>query len=72
MKTRELSACAALAAVGSATTETPLRVHIGAALNVGASREEILETLINLTPYCGFPATQQAVRIASEEFAKRG
>ncbi|OAF09915.1 carboxymuconolactone decarboxylase [Bradyrhizobium centrolobii] len=72
MKSRELSACAALAAVGSATTEIPLRVHINAALNVGATREEILETLVNLIPYSGYPATQQAVRIAAEEFSKRG
>lgn len=72
MKSRELSACAALAAVGSATTESPLRVHINAALNVGATREEILETLVNLAPYSGYPATQQAVRIADEEFSKRG
>jgi 4-carboxymuconolactone decarboxylase len=72
MKTRELSACAALAAIGSTTMETPLRVHINAALNVGATREEILETLVNLASYSGYPATQQAVRIATEEFAKRG
>jgi 4-carboxymuconolactone decarboxylase len=72
MKTRELTACAALAAVASKTTETPLRVHINAALNLGATREEILETLVNLTAYNGYPATQQAVRIAGEEFAKRG
>lgn len=71
LKTRELSVCAALAAVGSATTETPLRVHINAALNVGASREEIVETLVNLAPYCGYPTTQRAIRIAGEEFAKR-
>ena len=70
LKTRELSACAALAAIGSATTETPLRVHVNAALNVGASRKEIIETLVNLAPYCGYPATQQAIRIAAEEFAK--
>jgi len=69
-KTRELSACAALAAVCSATTETPLRVHINAALNVGASEKEIIETLVNLAPYYGYPATQQAIRIAAEEFAK--
>lgn len=72
LKTRELTACAALVAVGSKTAETPLRVHVNAALNVGASREEILETLVNLTAYCGYPAAQQAVRIAAEEFAKRG
>ncbi|PWU70748.1 carboxymuconolactone decarboxylase [Ochrobactrum sp. POC9] len=69
-KTRELSACAALAAIGSATTETPLRVHINAALNVGATREEVIETLVNLVAYNGYPATQQAIRIAAEEFAK--
>jgi 4-carboxymuconolactone decarboxylase len=72
MKTRELTACAALAAVGSKTTETPLRVHINAALNVGATQEEVLETLVNLVPYSGYPAVQQAVRIAAEEFDKRG
>lgn len=72
MKTRELSSCAALAAIGTTTSDTPLRVHINAALNVGASREEIVETLVNLAPYAGYPATQQAVRIAGEEFAKRG
>jgi 4-carboxymuconolactone decarboxylase len=71
-RTRELTACAALAAVGSKTAETPLRVHINAALNVGASRDEILETLLNLAPYSGYPAVQQAVRIAAEEFGKRG
>jgi 4-carboxymuconolactone decarboxylase len=71
MKTRELTACAALAAVGTKTTETPLRVHVNAALNVGASRQEIIETLLNLVSYSGYPSVQQAVRIAGEEFAKR-
>ena len=71
MKTRELTACAALAAVATKTTETPLRVHINAALNVGASRQEILETLLNLVSYSGYPSVQQAVTIASEEFARR-
>jgi 4-carboxymuconolactone decarboxylase len=71
-KTRELTACAALAARGSKTTETPLRVHINAALNVGAAREELVETLLNLLPYCGYPLVQSAMRIAGEEFAKRG
>ncbi len=70
-KSRELSACAALAATGSTTTETPLRVHINAALNVGARRGEVVETLVNLLPYCGYPAVHRAVSIAAEEFAKR-
>ncbi|TIQ28755.1 MAG: carboxymuconolactone decarboxylase family protein [Mesorhizobium sp.] len=70
-KTRELTACAALAAVATTTAEAPLRVHINAALNAGASRKEVLETLLNLVPYSGYPVVQQAVRIAGEEFAKR-
>lgn len=70
-KTRELAAISALAALSSTTSETPLRVHIGAALNVGAERSEILETLYNLLPYCGYPGVRQAVAIAVEEFAKR-
>jgi 4-carboxymuconolactone decarboxylase len=71
-KTRELTACAALAGHGAKTTETPLRVHINAALTAGASRDEVVETLLNIIPYSGYPAAQQAMRIAAEEFARRG
>ena len=71
-KTRELTACAALAALGTKATETPLRVHINAAISVGASRDEIVETILNLVPYCGYPAAQEAMGVAGEEFAKRG
>jgi len=68
---RELTSVAATAAIGSKTQETPLRVHTNAALNAGATREEVIETLLNLTPYCGYPLIQQAMRIVGEEFAKR-
>jgi 4-carboxymuconolactone decarboxylase len=71
-KTRELTACAALAARGTVTTETPLRVHINAALTAGASPTEVIETLLNVLPYSGYPAVQQAMHIAAEEFGKRG
>ena len=69
-KTRELAAISALAAVGSTTCETPLRVHVVAALNVGATRQEIIEVLYNLLPYCGYPSVHQAVTLVAEEFAK--
>lgn len=71
LKTRELSACAALAAKGTKTTETPLRVHINAALKAGATREEVVETLLNLLPYCGYPSVQAALSIAMDELSKR-
>lgn len=71
-KTRELTACAALVARGAKATETPLRVHINAALTAGASRTEVVETLLNLLPYSGYPAVREAMSIAGQEFSKRG
>jgi 4-carboxymuconolactone decarboxylase len=70
MKTRELAACSATAAVGTAATATPLRVHVNAALTAGATSREVIETLLNLVPYSGYPAVQQAVKIAAVEIAK--
>lgn len=70
-KTRELTAVAAMAAVGTRTTVTPLRVHITAALNVGVTQAEIVETLYNLLPYCGYPVIEQAMAVAAEEFGRR-
>ena len=70
-KTRELAACSALAAVGSKATETPLRVHANAALTAGATQAEIVETLLNVLPYRGYPAVEESMRIVGEEFRKR-
>lgn len=71
LKTRELAACSAMAAVATATTQVPLRVHVNAALTAGATPAEVIETLLNLIPYCGYPVVQQAVKVASEEINKR-
>lgn len=70
-KTRELAACSALAAVGSKSMETPLRVHTNAALTAGATQAEIVETLLNLIPYRGYPAVEESMRVVGEEFTKR-
>lgn len=72
LKTRELTTCAAMAARGTKASETPFRVHVNAALTAGATRAEIVEVLLNLLPHCGYPIVQQAMRMAGEEFAKRG
>lgn len=71
-KTRELAACSALAAVATKAMETPLRVHLDAAITAGATRTEIVETLLNLTPYRGYPAVEQALRIAADVMEQRG
>src|ERR1044071_5206663 len=44
MKSREIAVVAALTAMGNATPQ--LKVHIHAALNVGVTREEIVETIM--------------------------
>ncbi len=69
LRTRELAACAAFAAVGNQVMATPLRVHVLAALNTGATRAEITEVLLNLVPHCGYPLVEHALRIANEVFA---
>jgi 4-carboxymuconolactone decarboxylase len=53
LRTREIAAIAALAAVGNAAPQ--LRVHVAAALNLGVSREEVVEILMQTAIYCGFP-----------------
>lgn len=65
---RELVTLAALAAQGGC--EKQLAVHIHAALNVGLSREEIVETFIHCVPYLGFPKVLNAVFAAKEVFAE--
>lgn len=67
LKTRELATVAALTAMGTAAPQ--LRVHMQASLNVGATRQEIIETVIQMVPYAGFPAALNAVTIAREVFA---
>lgn len=67
IRQRELITLAALAAQGGC--ERQLRVHIHAALNVGLSREQIVETFIQCVPYLGFPKVLNAVHAAKSVFA---
>jgi len=53
-KNRELAAVACL--IGQGNTGTPLYAHLNAMFNVGWSKEEIIELIIFLTIYAGFPA----------------
>lgn len=65
---RQLATIAALVALGYATPQ--LRFHVAGALNVGCSRREIVETMIHLCVYAGFPATLNALTVAREVFAE--
>ena len=69
LRTRELAAIASLVSIGGC--EPQLRVHIHAALNVGASRGEIIEVILQMTVYAGFPKALNALYIAKDLFEKR-
>lgn len=45
-----------------------LKVHLQAALNVGLTKEEIIEIIIHCAGYVGFPKAVQAMGIAGEIF----
>jgi len=47
------------------------RLHVRAARNNGVSRDEIKETLMHATIYCGVPAGVSAFRAANEVFAEQ-
>ncbi len=63
---RELVTLGALAALGHASPQ--LKVHVHAALNVGLTREAVVEALIQVSLYAGFPAALNALFAAREVF----
>jgi 4-carboxymuconolactone decarboxylase len=68
LRDREVVTIAALAALGNAVPQ--LKVHIGAGLNVGLSRDEIVEILMQMAVYAGFPAALNGLNAAKEVFAE--
>jgi 4-carboxymuconolactone decarboxylase len=69
VRSRELVAIAALAALGNARPQ--LKMHVHGALNVGCTRTEILEVLLMMTVFAGFPAALNGMDAARETFAER-
>lgn len=68
LREREIATVAALCALG--TAENQLRVHIQAALNCGVSRDEIVEILMQMSVYAGFPAALNGLMVAKQVFAQ--
>jgi 4-carboxymuconolactone decarboxylase len=69
LREREIATIAALTALGNAAPQ--LKVHIEAGLNVGLGREEIIETIMQMAVYAGFPAALNGLFAAKEVFAGR-
>lgn len=66
MKSREIATVAALTALGNAKPQ--LQTHVRASLNVGVTEEEIVETIIQMALYAGFPASLNALSATREVF----
>ncbi len=67
---REIATVAALCAMGTAAPQ--LRVHLHAALHVGCTPAEIVEVLMQMAVYAGFPAALNGLAAAREVFAESG
>lgn len=66
MKTREIITITTLLNQGD--TSKQLRIHIQGALNVGLSKEEVIETFVHCLSYVGFPKVLNAISVAKEVF----
>jgi 4-carboxymuconolactone decarboxylase len=66
---RSLITVAALSVLGR---ENELGGHVRGALNNGASKDEIIEVLIHMGLYAGWPATVAGLRVAKEIFDELG
>src|SRR5215510_1927105 len=66
LKTRSLSTVAALTALGRTNA---LELNLRMALGNGATKEDVLDMMLHMAPYAGFPAVWDAMKIAARVFA---
>lgn len=64
IQTRELMTFVILATLGGC--ENQLKAHIKGNLNVGNTREVLIETITQCQPYIGFPRTLNAIQMINE------
>jgi 4-carboxymuconolactone decarboxylase len=67
---RQLAILGMLTALGGC--EPQLEVHVDASLNVGLTPQQIIETFLQSSVYCGIPRALNAVGIAKKVFTERG
>ena len=69
LKQRELVAISSLATMGGCDAQ--LETHVHGALNVGLSEAEIVEAVMTLIPYIGFPKALNVMAIVKRVIEKR-
>lgn len=52
--------------------EPQLRLHVNTGLTIGIPPKEIVNAIIHLLPYTGFPRVLNALKVAKEVFEERG
>ena len=70
LRSRQFATIGALTAMGTAAPQ--LKVHVTGALNVGCQPSEIVEVILQMAVYAGFPTAINALDIAREVFNERG
>ena len=70
IRSRQFATVAALTAMGTAVPQ--LRVHINGALNVGCQAAEMIEVILQMAVFAGFPAAINGLNVAREVFRERG
>ncbi|HVT82028.1 MAG TPA: carboxymuconolactone decarboxylase family protein [Phycisphaerae bacterium] len=68
LKSRQLVTVAALAAMHHSPVE--LKAHLFGALKLGWKKEELVEALMQIALYSGFPAAVGALMVARDVFAE--
>ena len=69
LKHRELVAIASLATMGGCDAQ--LETHVHGAFNVGLTESEIVEAVMTLIPYIGFPKALNAMAVVKRVVDKR-
>jgi 4-carboxymuconolactone decarboxylase len=68
LRTREITTVAALTAMGTAPAQ--LKLHIQGALNVGCTRTEITEVIMQMAVFAGFPSALNGLAAAKAVFSE--
>lgn len=61
-----------IASLATQGLEPQMRLHVNTGLTVGLTPKEIVNAIIHLLPYTGFPRVLNALKIAKEVFEQRG
>jgi 4-carboxymuconolactone decarboxylase len=68
---RETRSMITLAMMVALNRTDELKMHLRAALNIGVTKEQIQEVLLQTAIYCGLPAANSAFHAAEEVFAEQ-